>query len=438
MTRLSCISPFRRIVAIAAAATLVMVASASPASAVGGTPIDSAGPLTQILVGDDTQCQVAYAGDDDPEFYGEPDSGACGTFVALGGTLYGPEEVPAGDDAEPRTPFTPVSQSAVTGAGTTASPYKVTTVVDLGTSGFRLTETDSYVVGQEAYLTSVALTNTTGAAQSAVIYRAGDCYLQNSDDGFGQVDGNAVSCRSPENERIEQWFPITPGSTYMEDEYDTVWAAIGSQQPFANTCLCGQEPGDEHDNGAGLSWVRSIGAGQSTTVAHYTTFSPLGLRSPVVTKTADAAEVEVDATNGYTISVDNPGEFDITLDNITDDLPDGFSYVAGSTTGATTADPTVSGQTLTWPGPLTVPSDDSISLHFSVTVSGVPGTYTNSASATGPGIAVIGAVDVAPVVVTEEGGATTTTTTTTAAPTTTTAPPATPAPPIPLQPTFTG
>jgi len=76
----------RAAVAIAALSGIVMMGSASPASA-AATPIGSPGPLTEILVGDDTQCQVLYAGDTDPEFYGDADDGACGTFVALAGVL---------------------------------------------------------------------------------------------------------------------------------------------------------------------------------------------------------------------------------------------------------------------------------------------------------------------------------------------------------------
>ena len=124
---------WRRSLALALPLTaLLLTVAAAPASAVGGTSISSSGPLTSILVGNDTQCQVFYAGDDDPEFYGSDDSGACGTFVALAGTLYGPATVPAGGSASPRTAFTPVSQSAVTGAGTVADPFRLTTVVDLG------------------------------------------------------------------------------------------------------------------------------------------------------------------------------------------------------------------------------------------------------------------------------------------------------------------
>lgn len=433
--------PVRAILAVLLLAGLAVVGVSSPASAVGGTPITSAGPLTEILVGDDSQCQVFYAGDEDPEFYGSDDDGACGTFVAVGGTLYGPESVPAGGDASPRTPFTPVSQSIVSGSGTAASPFRLTTVMDLGTSGIRLTETDTYVIGQEAYLTTVSLQNTSGSAQSAVIYRAGDCYLQNSDDGFGQVDGDAVSCRSTESERIEQWYPITPGSTYMEDEYDEVWAHIGSQQPFGDTCLCGTAPEDEHDNGAGLSWVRNVPSGQTVSVSHYTTFSPLGIQPLVVTKAADDAQVETGGETGYTITIDNPSANEVSLTSVTDALPAGFTYVDGTTTGDITADPTVSGQNLTWDGPIAIGGSSTLSFHFSVTVSGTPGTYTNSANATGEGLVIIGAVDVAPVEVVAPTGPTTTspgTGPTTAGPTTTAPPGTTPAQPQPTAADFTG
>ncbi len=162
-------------------------------------------------------------------------------------------------------------------------------MVDLGGTGFRLTETDTYVVGQEAYLTNVSIHNATGAAQNVIIYRAGDCYLQNSDTGLGQVDGAAVACKasasSPSPNRIEQWYPITPGSHYMEDYYDTVWSHIGTQQPFADTCQC-----------TTTSTTAPVSAGRwpsppapAPSVQQYTTFSPLGIQPITVTKTADSA-----------------------------------------------------------------------------------------------------------------------------------------------------
>ena len=275
-------------------AAVMAVGMAQPAGA-ATTTITSAGPLTSVGISTDLNCSVNHTGDSSGEFYGGT---ACATLVSLAGVLYGPAGIPAGGGASPRTTYTPVSQSAITGAGTSASPFSVTTVVDLGATGFRLTETDTYVVGQEAYLTNVSIKNNTGAAQNVIIYRAGDCYLQDSDEGLGQVDGAAVACKasagSASPNRIEQWYRSTAGSHYMEDEYSTVWEQIGSQQPFADTCQCTSNI----DNGAGLSWSQAIAAGAATAVQQYTTFSPLGIQPITVTKTADAATATPGAATG--------------------------------------------------------------------------------------------------------------------------------------------
>jgi uncharacterized repeat protein (TIGR01451 family) len=105
-------------------------------------------------------------------------------------------------------------------------------------------------------------------------------------------------------------------------------------------------------------------------------------------KTADSATSAPGAANGYTITVSNPTATAVTLNSISDALPAGFTYVAGSTTGATTANPAISGQTLTWAGPFTVPAAGSVSLHFNVVVATAPGEYLNNASADAGAIAV--------------------------------------------------
>ncbi len=96
-------------------------------------------------------------------------------------------------------------------------------------------------------------------------------------------------------------------------------------------------------------------------------------------KTADSGTSPAGGSNGYTIQIANPNPFDAALTSITDTLPAGFAYVAGSSTGVTTADPVIEGQLLTWSGPFTVPEDGSVSLHFGVTVSTEPGEYLNQA-----------------------------------------------------------
>jgi hypothetical protein len=274
---------------VAALSWVVLCVAAAPArAAVPFKDIASPGPLTHVYIGNELGCQVSYRGDPLNELY--PPStvpGDCGPLVALNGALHTPDFSNHGSTATAglgtRVPFTPVSQSDVTGSGTSANPFKVTTTVNAGTTGLEVSEVDTYVTGEEAYRTNVTLTNRGGGTLAGILYRAGDCYLQGSDIGFGFEDQTqkAVGCSANPNNsppgRIEQWYPITTGNQYLEGGYSSdVWARIGSKQPFTNACQCGVRL----DNGAGLSWSFSLGPGQSETFSHYTVFSPTGVAGP--------------------------------------------------------------------------------------------------------------------------------------------------------------
>ncbi len=353
--------------------------------------IAAAGPLTHVWVGNELSCQVQHIADaPDYEFYG-PDifPADAGTFIAMDGVLYAPDftnhdYTSAGFLLGAYTPFTPVSQTPVTGSGATADPFKVVTVVDVAATGLHIQQTDTYVDGQEHYTTEVMISNDGAGTASGVLYRAGDAFLGGSDTGYGFTEGfsgnrNAVACSVNANNvppgKIEEFIPLTGGNNYFQNEYDTVWGAIGSQAPFPDTCACT----DNLDNGAGISWNFSIPAGGSATYSHVTTFSPLGLEGLVTSKTADSPTSHAGTQNGYTITIENPNANVVTVSSITDTLPAGFAYVPGSTTDATTNDPAIVAQMLTWSGSFSVPARDSISLHFAVIVADTPGDYFNEA-----------------------------------------------------------
>ena len=400
-----------RLVAVAlwlVPAVLCALWLALPAAASADATITSlSGPLTSIGITSDLNCSVNHTGDTSGEFYGDT---ACGTFVTVGSDNYGPASVPAGNSGNPA--YTPVSQTPVTGSGTAGDPYKIVTVVDLGTSGLRLTETDSYVVGSESYQTDVSIHNSGASTVNALLYRAADCYLQDSDTGYGSVDANtgAVACVNAVDDgmggtmpgtRIEQWYPLSSGSHYYEAGYGEVWEATVAGSQFPDTCRCNEEI----DNGAGLSWSLSIPAGGTVIRSNLITFSPLGHKPLATTKTVDSSPVQESGSDGYTITISNPNASTVSLDSITDTLPTGFSYTSGSTTGVTTSNPSVNGQTLTWSGPLTVPAASggtpgTVALHFGVTVSGTPGTYYNNAGGAASGYTVVATGDTAPVTVT--------------------------------------
>ena len=291
-------------------------------SAFAGT-VTSTGPLTTISVSPDLNCAVNHVGDAKGSFYNDT---ACGTFVAVNGTLFGPASIPAGFGAGPRTAFTPVSQTVVPGTGTTT----IVTVVDLGSSGLRLTETDTYTVGEETYRTDVSLANTRPNAANAIVYRAGDCYLQGSDNGYGLVgpDG-AIACTAEPapnaGGRMVQWLPITPGSNYREGRSDSLWAAIGTQNPFANSCSCW----DIQDAGAGLSWSVTVPGNDATVVSSLITVTggvPQADLSVTLTDTPDP--VAPGANLSYTATVTNAGPSAADGVNFTIQTPSSTTFVS--------------------------------------------------------------------------------------------------------------
>src|SRR3954453_1042842 len=162
----------KRLVGSLIAAISCMALIAAP-SAMAQTPFVNegapGGPLTQVSIGNDLSCQVQHTGDTSLELF--PSStppGDCGTFVwaATAGTLFTPDFSNHGSGTTAtsglgaRTPFSAVSQTPVSGSGSTARPFRVTTVVNLGSSGLQITEVDTYVAGQESYRTDVTIKNT--------------------------------------------------------------------------------------------------------------------------------------------------------------------------------------------------------------------------------------------------------------------------------------
>jgi hypothetical protein len=275
--------------------TLVLSLSTAVSSAGAAVPFVDigapSGPLTRVATGNDLSCQTQHTGDTSLEFFPPAATpGDCGTFLAAGGVLFTPDFGNHDHSATSfgsATPFTGAGQSARTGTGSASNPFKVVTNATAGSTGLALAQTDTYISGQESYRTDVKVTNGGGSPQAITLYRAGDCYLQNSDTGFGFTGANgAVGCSATANNtppgRIEEWVPITAGANFLEARYGDIWSAISAQTPFGNACSRCTE---NLDNGAGISWSVTLAPGQATTFSHYTTFSPTGQAGPPPTTT---------------------------------------------------------------------------------------------------------------------------------------------------------
>jgi hypothetical protein len=276
----------RWLVAVVAGAICCLAGASSAVAAVPTVDI-GASPLLNVSVGSDLSCQVKHTGDSALEFFPSGSTpGDCGTFVAVGGTVFGPNfsqhdgTATSSVTSGSYSAFSGTTQSAKSGSGSSSNPFKVVTS---GTAGsVAVSETDTYVSGQESYRTDITVTNNGGGAADIVLYRAGDCFLQNSDTSFGMTGSNgAVGCAENANNspagRILEWVPITSGANFLEDGFDEVWSAIAKQTAFPNQCV---HCADKVDNGAGVSWSASIAPGQSQTFSHFTTFSPTGKAGP--------------------------------------------------------------------------------------------------------------------------------------------------------------
>jgi hypothetical protein len=305
--------PAAILVAALVGSVLVVAGGAKPAHAdVPYQDISTAGPLEHLYLGTDLSCQVATVIDGVIlEFY-PPDTipGDCGTFLSVGGTLYTPDFANHTNSATFFTgavPFSPVSQTGVTGSGTAEDPYQVVTVADAG-GDLRITETDRYVAGEDAYFSQVEVANTGGSDLDAVLYRAADCYLSSSDVGFGSYDvqSGAVGCQEDAGgapgPRAAELVPLSPLSNFFEGGYFEVWEQIDTRAPFPDTCDCGIS----QDNGAGLSWNLFLPAGSSETRSHLVRWGSAGVLPPE----ALFSVIPFDWNGPYRVQFDGNPSFD--------------------------------------------------------------------------------------------------------------------------------
>lgn len=133
-------------------------------------------------------------------------------------------------------------------------------------------------------------------------------------------------------------------------------------------------------NNANLTATNAAGVFDSAAVVIYKQPSA-GEPVITITKTPLSQTVGTGGTVSFTLRVRNDSGRDISGIRVFDDLPSGFSYNTGSTTGSTTSNPSVSGNTLSWPG-FSLSSGSEWSISFRTNAASSAGTYTNQARAT--------------------------------------------------------
>jgi hypothetical protein len=262
----------RLVAAVAAALTLGAFAAASaPAAttALGGSPLN-------VYIGDRGQLQAFRAGETSGIYYAPSNlEGDAGFFLAIrpSGPVYGFDGA-AGPFG--LTDYTPVSQSAVTGAGTAASPLTLVTKYDAGAL-LHVTQTTTYVNATQQFTVRWDVVNTSGSAVRFKALAAADFFFEGSDRGTGIytqgpprfIGGtNADTGRSGGfAEVLGPPFNSQPWSAYQALAYGNdateVWGKVehasdADAASFDNTVV-----GDQVDNAGGVEWDQYATTGLS-------------------------------------------------------------------------------------------------------------------------------------------------------------------------------
>ena len=165
-------------VGLAAVAALLLAASSAQA-ATPSIDIHSAGPLSDIYIGNDLSCQVRSGGFSSTEFFPNASGpGDCGTFYNTGSDSFATPELLGPDFAnhaggthtslpqrrDPVHARQPVVDRVGHRGRVRTAVTTVVTAVDPPSSGgpstvLTFTEVDTYVVGQNSYRTDVTVAN---------------------------------------------------------------------------------------------------------------------------------------------------------------------------------------------------------------------------------------------------------------------------------------
>ena len=285
------------VVLVAAVCLAALLAWSAPAAAHAApfapynlpTPITMTGSPLRVTVGGDSSIQVYHSRwGGFGQVYGWQDGSAdSGVWLRVGDALYGPDACFAGrltTNLFTVRPWTRVSQSGPAGAGTAGDPWTVTTVLDAGTTGIRVTQRASYVNGQDYFRLQWDVANFSGSAKAITLFHAADSYFANDDYGQGYHDpaSGAVGSYVSGGPWYMLFVPETPATAYQEGWFFDIWAGIGycgdnQTCPVAGSCAPG--PGFDNtieaagaDNGFGLQWARTLGAGAVASLSDWWTF----------------------------------------------------------------------------------------------------------------------------------------------------------------------
>jgi hypothetical protein len=251
----------------------------------------SGNPMT-VYVGPRGQCQSSYSvnGVTEGNFFpgGSPYTfspvGDCGFFlafsagagqpIALVNKTFGFKGTAPGLDVEPEEVYTPVSQSPVSGDGSSGNPFSQTTVFKVVDSAkvedALITETTTYVNGAPQFSSTYTVKNTSASTLYFRAMYAGDLFVNGADEGTGVFLGGSPRFIGGQNASTgvlgglqEEPSPALPWSGYEELNYPDIWSKVFGTVESLNAFNGGIELNNV-DNAVGVEWNQFRAAGLAT------------------------------------------------------------------------------------------------------------------------------------------------------------------------------
>lgn len=266
------------------------------------------------------------------------DRGTDATTRLYNNSNYG---LSSGLHANALLPFTQVSQSAISGSGTAASPWQVTTVLrpsDPADDGITVTIVDRYV-GPESWLTRrVTLSGMPASGASIKFYQHVDTYLQGGDNGPGFARTSAWNATGiPDVVGVIKgqqfqalWYEPSSGTPHWNRysselfTYPVFQMCRGVSTQSANPCTTGTgdlsntvNPSTTQDHGMAAQWNVPAGA-SAFTVEYRITFA----MNPVdLTKSFAPTTISAGDTSTLTFNLSNRSTNPVDSIGFTDTLP---------------------------------------------------------------------------------------------------------------------
>ncbi len=235
--------------------------------------------------------------------------------------------------------FEQVSQSAISGNGSAAAPWQVTTVMrpsSSADSGITVTIVDSYIRPQSWLTRRVTVSGMPASGASIKLYQNIDTYLQGGDNGAGFSRTSAWNTTSTpdivgviKGTQFEAlWYEPSSGTPHWDRFFSGNYLFPGRQicrgADTTGTCLTGTgnlsnaiDTNPATDNGMAAQWT--VPAGASTFTAEYRiTFA---MAAVDLTKAFAPATINAGDVSTLTFNLNNRTVNAVASINFTDSLP---------------------------------------------------------------------------------------------------------------------